>query len=121
MGKLTNEKADKYLEDIITQTTNVLGVKAKEYVRNDDRLHNFNEGARQKNLIREEVLDGMRLKHTISRDDMINDLKEGKIPTKEYINEKYGDIVNYYILEWMSMLQRADNNSKLPFEYHGKI
>ena len=109
--KLTNEKADQYLEEILSNTKQVLGVKAKEYVRNEDRMHNFNIGAIRAGKLREEILEGFRLKHIISREDIINDLKEGKLPSKELVNEKFGDIVNYYILEWMSLLNRIDNEN----------
>lgn len=106
---LKNEDADAYLKGILDQTYTVLGVKAKEYVRNGDRMHNFNKGAQLTGKLREEVLEGFRLKHLLSRDDMINDIKEGNLPSEALVNEKYGDIVNYYILEWMSVLNRLKN------------
>lgn len=109
MSKLDNDKADKYLKDILEQTQVVLGEKAKEYVRNEDRLHNFNQGALlKKDKIREEIIEDFRFKHEISRIDIVNDIKEGKLPTRELICEKYGDIVNYFIIEWMSILDRID-------------
>lgn len=110
--KLDNEKAEAYLGDILLQIQNVLGVKAREYVRNGDRMHNFNKGAKLTGKLREEVLEGFRLKHELSRQDIISDIKKGDIPTKELTNEKYGDIVNYYILEWMSVLNRIEETKQ---------
>lgn len=112
MNKMTTEQADRYLETIISQTQEVLGVKAKMYIRNGDHMHNFNQGALIKGCLREEVLGDFRLKHLISVQDILNDLKQGIYPTEALVLEKYGDIINYYILELMSMLHRIEENDK---------
>lgn len=106
--KLDNSKADKYVKKIIEKTSNTLLIKAKEYVRNEDRLHNFNAGSLKEGKIRERVLRGMRLKHDISVDDMLNDIEKEQLPSKELVMEKFGDIINYNILEMMSILHRID-------------
>lgn len=111
--KLSNADADIIFENIIDRTKHTLGVKAKEYVRNDDRMHNFNVGATKSNTIRERVIESFRLKHEISRDDLINDLEKGIIPTIEYVSEKYGDIINYFILEEMSITAKINEINKL--------
>lgn len=108
--KMTNEDGEKILTEILKRTENVLLVKAKEYVRNDDRMHNFNVGADMKNSIRERIIEDFRLKHEISRKDLLNDLEAGQLPTEEYVSEKYGDIINYFILEEMSVRHRIRMN-----------
>ena len=45
-----------------------------------------------------------RLKHLISVEDMQNDLKKGISPNKEKVNEKYDDIIVYYLIEKAMML-----------------
>ena len=110
--KMTNEQADRYLNEILEQTRDVLAVKALMYVRNGDRMHNFNVGATMEGIPREEVLHSFRLKHEISRRDIVNDLKEGIVPSKALVMEKYGDLINYYVLECMSMLHRIEENEK---------
>jgi hypothetical protein len=109
---MKTEQADRYLDEIMSQTQEVLGTKAKMYIRNGDHMHNFNQGALIKNCLREEVLADFRLKHLISVQDIINDLKRGIYPSKELVLEKYGDIINYYILELMSMLHRIEENEQ---------
>lgn len=110
--KLTNEDADRYLEDVMKMTVNTLKVKGKEYIRNDDRMHNFNAAAIKKNITREQALDGMRLKHEVSIDDMRDDIAEGNIPSRSLVDEKFGDIINYYILEYMSVRDRIDKQTR---------
>ena len=108
--KLSNEQADKYLKEITDNIQYTLGIKAKEYVRNEDRMHNFNVGSQKSGLSREKVLRGFRLKHDVSVDDILNDMDNGKLPSKETVMEKYGDIINYNILELMSILHKIENN-----------
>lgn len=107
--KLSIEDSARIRGGIIEQVSNTLMVKAREYVRDEDMLHNFNEGARQTGLIRERVMEYFRLKHQVSRNDIINDLeKKNKLPTREVAIEKYGDIINYFVLELESLLHRIE-------------
>lgn len=106
---MTNEFADKIIEERIEKIKSTLLIKAKEYVRNDDRLHNFNVGARIENKSREEILHGFNLKHLISYFDMIDDIEKGNYPSDAYVDEKLGDIINYMILLEMSI---KEHNAK---------
>lgn len=86
-----------------------LTIKAKEYVRNNDEFHNFNEGAKMTGQSPLRVLDGFLLKHLVSYRDMLDDIEEGKLPTKEYIEEKLGDIINYFILQEAQLYKTISN------------
>ena len=108
--KMTEGYFEDRLEDALNQARQTLGVKAKEYVRNGDRMHNFNRGAEKKGTIREHIIADFRLKHEISVDDMRNDIAEGQLPSKELVEEKFGDIINYYLLEKISVLHKIDNH-----------
>ena len=72
----------------------VLGSKATEYASDADRLHNFKESARLDGCTPEQALKGMLLKHWTS----ISDIAAGKVTTREQLDEKIGDAVNYLIL-----------------------
>src|SRR5690606_36379083 len=85
---------------------NTLVVKAKEYRRNNNPMHNFDVGASITGKTREQVLDGFMLKHYISYRDMINDIEEGRLPAEAYIDEKCGDIINYMILLKASIVDK---------------
>jgi hypothetical protein len=89
--------------DLIKET---LLVKAKEYSRNDDPLHNFNKSSEITGLTPEECLDGFLLKHYVSYRDMLKDSKEGKDINLNYIREKFGDILVYFILQEIQFLNK---------------
>lgn len=72
--------------------------KSDEYSRGQDKLHNFRKAAKSRNITPERALDGMMLKHLVSIDDIINDIDNGKIPTKQTLSEKITDIINYLVL-----------------------
>lgn len=72
--------------------------KGEEYQRNNDVFHNFNEGAKKTGLTPMEVLKGFRLKHDISVDDIIEDIKKNHDVKEETIHEKLDDILIYTII-----------------------
>jgi len=96
--RVLEEFFNKVLNSRLEKTKFILGVKAKEYVRNGDRLHNFNVAATTNKESREKALWGMATKHLVSVMDMINDTEEGKMPSDELVDEKIGDLINYLIL-----------------------
>lgn len=91
------------LEDI----KSLLLKKGKEYRRENNPYHNFENGAKITTNTREEVLQGFLLKHLISVQDMRNDLKAGKMPDIYQVNEKYNDIIVYFLLEKAMMIENA--------------
>ena len=72
----------------------VLMVKNKEYSSGEDRLHNFKVIARKLNITPEQACLVLMQKHVVS----VEDIAGGKEATPEMMDEKFGDIINYYIL-----------------------
>ncbi len=103
---MSNEFMDAVIDRRVKYTIDTLSRKALEYVRNNDRLHNFNVGAELENTSREKVLHSFFLKHYISYLDMLQDIEEGKLPAKNYVDEKIGDMINYLILQEASIKQK---------------
>ena len=101
---------DEVIEESIKQITETLLVKGKEYRRNGNPFHNFEEGARKENKTREEVLHGFALKHEISIGDIRNDLSKGILPKAEQVNEKFNDLIIYLLIEKASILERLKTN-----------
>ena len=89
---------EKVIENIQNRIYNTIIIKAREYSRNEDRLHNFNIGADISKQSRERVLDGFLLKHYISYRDMLNDIDNNKLQSVEYLEEKIGDMLVYLML-----------------------
>ena len=106
-----------FLKEVVDKTLSSirysLGVKAVEYVRNEDAMHNFNVGSKMTGMIREKVLYGFSLKHLISISDIRNDIEKGVLPTEKIVEEKYGDAINYLILEKASVLERIHKSKNV--------
>jgi hypothetical protein len=90
--------------------------KGREYRRNNDPFHNFNKGVEITTKTREEVIWGFALKHFISIQDIKEDVKNGKLPTNKVLDEKYGDLINYLLIEKASIEDKIyKNEPELPF------
>ena len=78
-------------------STLMLGPKDAEYSRGGDKLYNFKRAALLENITPEKALLGMWTKHLISIIDIINEIDQ-KIPSKEMLDEKINDNLNYLFL-----------------------
>lgn len=108
--------AEEIFEHEINQTLNeireLLIQKGGEYRRNNNPYHNFERGAEVSGRTREEVLQGFLLKHLISVEDLRNDIKRGDFPSAEKVNEKYNDILIYFLIEKTMMLDNTEQYKK---------
>ena len=109
---MTGKKFDEVVKQVTTSIEEVLTIKAKEYRRNDNAMHNFDIGVARSNgkKTREEVIYGMAEKHNISICDIREDIKNGKLPSLETIDEKFIDAINYLILEKASIIDKIEQN-----------
>lgn len=105
---MTEERFDEVVDTFLNNVRETLIVKGKEYRRNGNVFHNFDEGARRSGLIREKVLDGFLLKHEISIADITNDLEKGILPKISTIDEKFGDNVIYLIIKMASIIDKIE-------------
>ena len=105
---MTEERFDQVVDIFLNNIRETLIVKGREYRRNGNVFHNFDEGARRSGLIREKVLDGFLLKHEISIADITNDLEKGILPKISTIDEKFGDNVIYLIIKMASIIDKIE-------------
>ena len=98
--------------ETIERLKTLLLIKGKEYRRNNDPYHNFNEGAKRLNVRPMTVLNFFRLKHLISIDDLQKDFEDKKHVSVDQINEKYDDILVYTLIE----LAYTENENEASFE-----
>ena len=105
---MTEERFDQVVDIFLNSVRETLIVKGREYRRNGNVFHNFDEGSKRSGLIREKVLDGFLLKHEISIADITNDLAEGILPKIETIKEKFGDNLIYLILKKASIIDKIE-------------
>lgn len=109
---MTEKEFENEVELTLKELKSTLIEKGREYRRNKNPFHNFDEGAKRTGLIREKVLDGFLLKHEISIADMTNDLAKGIIPDTMKVNEKFNDNLIYLIIKKASIMERIDKNVK---------
>lgn len=103
------------VDDRLEKIRSILLNKEKEYASGGDRLSSFNIGAKRTGKIREEIIQGFMLKHELAVESIVNEIKVGNLPTLELINEKFGDVINYYIILEASIRDRIDK------EVNGRI
>jgi hypothetical protein len=102
------ENFEKTVTETLDRLKELLIIKGKEYRRNGNAYHNFDEGAKITGLIPERVLDGFLLKHEISIKDMVNDIDLGILPSVEKVNEKFDDNLIYLLLKKAMILERIN-------------
>lgn len=96
---MTEEFFNSIVQEQLEECEQILTVKAKEYRRNNNPFHNFEEGAKMTGWSREKVLFSFLLKHLISLQDIRNDVEIDILPTAKILDEKYTDVINYLLLE----------------------
>lgn len=95
---MTNAEFHKLVESRFAKLRSTLGVKAEEYATDTDRLHNFKEAGNLKKSIPSDMCLSFAMKHIISIVDIVKNLSDGGVVTKEMIDEKIGDTMNYMLL-----------------------
>ena len=94
---MTNKDFLETIEERHRQCLSTLEFKSSIYASDNDRLSNFKDVAAMNNVSSQEALWGMVSKHIVA---VKNQTKSGHIPTKKWIKEYLGDIINYmYLLE----------------------
>lgn len=101
-------------ESTLIRLKELLIVKGKEYRRNSDPYHNFNEGAKLLNVRAMHVLNFFRLKHLISIADLLKDLEQGIRVSEDQLNEKYNAILVYTLIE----LAYTENQKEASFQHY---
>ena len=97
--KMKNKEFENILDERTKKMKKTLSSKGKEYSgEGTDRLHNFKVAARKRNTTPEDALMGMKVKHDVSLDDIIDNMKKGIMPPLELLEEKIGDEINYWVL-----------------------
>ncbi len=61
-----------------------------------------------------EEFDGYRLKHKVSINKIQRDILKGKILNQDLINEKYGDYINFMLIE-QAIILKYNHINKISF------
>ena len=87
------------LDRRLNLTREVLESKSKEYSTDSDKLHNFKQTAITEQITPADAAHWFLTKHMTSYRDMLKGAREGKKYSQKMIDEKFGDIINYFILQ----------------------
>lgn len=112
---MTPETFDKFLDYVWEKhIKGVMSNKSKEYARGNDKLYNFKRAGQMANRSSLEALRGMKLKHDVSIDDMLNDEDDMIVADiapahpQELWEEKLHDEINYLLLLWALLYEKYD-------------
>ncbi len=106
---MTSDDFNTLLESRISKIKDTLCKKAGEYASNEDRLYNFKRGACVLSTTPAECLLGYMTKHFVSVLDMVRDSNKGKPLSRDRIDEKIGDLINYIILLEAVLVEEIGN------------
>lgn len=96
---MTQAQFDKLLNARIAKIKATMSAKSKEYSPGADKLHNFKRTARMNDITPSRALQGMLSKHLTSYMDILDTLDRGVPVPQTVIDEKIGDILNYFVLQ----------------------
>lgn len=108
---MTQQLFDELVQKRLDKIKETILIKGKEYIRNNNPLHNFEVGSDISKDHTTKVLDGMLLKHYISYRDMLSDVHFRKPISLDYIKEKFGDILVYFIIQEIMFIEYSNENS----------
>lgn len=109
---MTGKEFENLVNRRLDKTREVLAIKGREYRRNDNPLHNFEMGALMRGALPTRILDGFLLKHLLSYYDILDDIEKGVYPSDAMIDEKFGDIINYFILQEAQLRDLKNKHQK---------
>ena len=105
---MTPKDFTKFAKERFEYCMKLLDTKSEEYATLDDKLHNFKMAAGVIRSTPEDALLGMMNKHITSIIDIIYELDEPKLPSKEKLAEKITDTINYLVLLEALITERLD-------------
>lgn len=92
---MNREEFVKLIEERMHKIKETFLKKNKEYAEEANIFHNFIEAGEDRDTTKEDALEGMAVKHKVAINDMV---KNPDRVTEEWIDEKIGDRLLYYLL-----------------------
>lgn len=107
---------EKNSKHIIDHCYKLLFSKAKEYASDEDRLANFKQPTSLFGVTPPEICLYYDSKHIASMVTIAQDIGRGKLPSKELLEEKVGDYINYGLLFYSTVLEMIEDGEEKPEE-----
>lgn len=103
---------EKHSQKLIEHCWNTLFSKRQEYANDQDVLANLKQPTTMMNTNQAQVALWYDMKHIASISKIAKDIDAGKLPTKELLDEKIGDYINYGLLFYSACLELMDQPTK---------
>jgi len=104
---MNTETFEKLYEGLSQESRSMLVDKAREYARQEDRLHNFKRAGEMMRCTPERALIGFMAKHIVSMLDIADDIDQGHVISMGVSHEKILDGINYLYLLWALLNERS--------------
>jgi hypothetical protein len=105
---------EEVLDKVLYKVQTTLNKKEAEYATNINRYHNFDKASKMLDTSPEDALRGMLIKHLVSVFDLVDAAIEERedFITKELVDEKIIDSINYLILLYGLFIRRIEARKK---------
>lgn len=97
---------DSIINSTLEDIKELILVKSKEYIRNDNPLHNFESASKISGKHPLEVLDGFLLNHEVSIKDITSDKVKGLDVSAKQVHEKIDDNIIYLLIKKVMLLSK---------------
>ena len=92
------DKFEKLCRELLDKAEGTLFWKSKEYATDEDRLANFRQPTSMLGISPAEVCLMYQMKHIASISKIAKETSQGELPTKELLQEKCQDVLNYTLI-----------------------
>lgn len=100
--------------ELLDKSETTLFSKAKEYVYDEDRLANFRQPTTMVNMSQAEVCLMFQMKHIASISKIAKETSQGILPSKELLQEKCQDMLNYTLLFYANVMDMIEKKAQEP-------
>lgn len=105
---MKKEEFNLYLNKRLSEIKNTLESKGSEYADDSNVFKNFEAAADIVGDVKEKVMFNYLLKHLVSVMDIVDKPDRYEYLSEELIREKFGDLINYFIILETSLLERLE-------------
>lgn len=107
--KMDAKKFEKLCKELLDESQNTLFWKSHEYASDEDRLANFRQPSSMMGCSPAEICLMYQMKHISSIAKMAKESSKGILPTKELLQEKCKDMLNYTLIFYTIMSEMIED------------
>lgn len=102
--------------ELLDKSAGTLFNKSKEYASDEDRLANFRQPTTMMNMSQAEVCLMYQMKHIASVSKIARETSQGILPSKELLQEKCQDMLNYTLLFYANVMDMIEQKAQEPLD-----